>query len=807
MARRLAISILTILLGFPGGVARAAEDGQHPTCQQTTERVLEPFLERVRAGLEALIEYEEANRELIASIEDQIDALFDTRLTFLVEQREEEQAHAQKLKWIDEVIADIRRRYAERAAELERQAAEQAAAGREATAEQMRKAAQKVREEVSSGRATGNKKELGRTDSINGWEKYRDALQAKFDERMEQFSKGLMFIRHPDLHMIASWSQILERIEALRERLREAQARLVTHHLPALNMKLNGTDLDALVAERLEALDKVRDEIAKGTFRLHIPTFHAVGDRNGVLELIADAEKKIHETAMAWSAKSYKKFNPTAKSVVTNGHLEEQIARIEKQLSDARDDDARQRLQARIEHYQASLQKHQEVHAEDVRAQRQHIDTTLTWALGETPCGGQGPSDIEARIDRHREQLKERSENADEEGCRLGIYNDYIYEARGGVIHGDPRAAWANALRDTDATDPRSANAGWTENIGLAKNYLKQAKAVFRDLPKFARQYKEFSEATGKLDFFLDEVAKLHLGTKNADDLSRFFQQRRVLRNYFVSQIRPLFKTGALSGQRLDEVIRGMKIHGTVAPHHLRKLEEMRSAANWLQRSGLPRFGRLLQDVEGLDLTNAARLRSAVNYAGDEMLEKVKGDWKKGGLTRACMMLSVADAVGAAYRNTQRGMRPREAVFRAGVNLAIDLVISGHPVTGAAQLAGYLVGGSMYVATGDDAYRQAIPSTVVKQIAQETLDYVASASGEAAIFWERNFSDQPDAEALLDNIDTAQVQDALRRVEQRLDAAPAGDLEVERLLMMRRTLRELLRAKLGMDCDEILARK
>lgn len=84
----------------------AVADGPPASCQETTERVLTPFLDRVAAAEEAARQYEEQNAKQIASIEEQIRLRREAKKVFDDARAKEDETFADRIRWGNEAIAE-----------------------------------------------------------------------------------------------------------------------------------------------------------------------------------------------------------------------------------------------------------------------------------------------------------------------------------------------------------------------------------------------------------------------------------------------------------------------------------------------------------------------------------------------------------------------------------------------------------------------------------------------------------------------------------------------------------------------------
>ena len=98
-------------------LAARAEDAPKG-CQETTKRVLKPFLDRDAAAQEAAQQYEAQNAEKIAWINDQIRLRQEAKKIFDDARDKENENFGNRIKWGNEAIAeataDAQKRIAEK---------------------------------------------------------------------------------------------------------------------------------------------------------------------------------------------------------------------------------------------------------------------------------------------------------------------------------------------------------------------------------------------------------------------------------------------------------------------------------------------------------------------------------------------------------------------------------------------------------------------------------------------------------------------------------------------------------------------
>ena len=89
---------ICVLLACVTASRTTAED-MAESCQETTERVLKPFLDRIAAAEEAARQYEEHNAKQIASIEEQIRLRQEAKKVFDDARAKEDETFGNRIRW------------------------------------------------------------------------------------------------------------------------------------------------------------------------------------------------------------------------------------------------------------------------------------------------------------------------------------------------------------------------------------------------------------------------------------------------------------------------------------------------------------------------------------------------------------------------------------------------------------------------------------------------------------------------------------------------------------------------------------
>ena len=814
------------------------------SCQETTERELKPFLDRMAAAEKAIEQYDEQNAEKIAWIDDQIRLREESKKIFDDAQAKENETFGNRIKWADEAIQEATADAQKRIAEYRKRAAEAAAQGRERNASDYKETTARIAAELAAGKTSWYKKELGLRHTIDGWREYVAQQTQDRAKRMAAYGAGDVSQYITTLGWRATWQQVLKSTAEKREELAKAQRREYSYYLKAIGVRQTGEQLDAYVATRREELADARARIAAGTFSLYVPALGLRADRNGVQKIMAEAREAYRKTVRAWGAKTYSNYNPLCGSRPTNGALENTIAQKQQELMDfqaagesarvytagapraaleireqigaaqakgdrpsydrwheilaawkkARDEWIAAK-QKDIEHWEAVLAKHEEVYKEDLKKQKANIDGRLQDALNQTPCGGAGEvvDPDKSIVDRHHDKLDRLSESDAEKQRRHDWYDDKIYVEADGTVHGDPCDAWAHAMQDTGMTRPQQQSfAEWlfsVQSILSSKNFADWLSG-FKDANKMR-------EATAEIDKFIKAMESIDIKTmKNAD----FYAKRREIRQ-MLGRVSEALESGMLSPGRIQQYINALKKSGSgtrQTREQLRTLQSLLDSSQdaknmWRSSSALRNIGRTLASDA------AQSYRAFVSGSATQVAQRLDNTFAgMSKLDKSLLVLSVAAATAEAVDRMNQGEAASEAIARSSVNFVIDLAIAGVPITAAAEMGTQILFTSYAVATGDEGVSDATLSNTSKWVAQAALDQVAGGAaylGEASVALERMVYNEPNIGEILGNVSFDRLRQSLSHVEDQIAALPPGHADEARLMRMRETFRILIRAK------------
>ncbi len=834
------LSIWMFSIVFAGSAAAALPK----SCQETTERVLKSYLDHMAAAEEAAKQYEEQNAEKIRDTEEIIRLWQESRQIFEEARAKEDEDFGNRIRWSNEAIAEAQADTQRRLSEMRKQAVEARAAGRDDQAAAIEESARKLATELGAGKIGWYKRQLGLRHTIADWRKYVAQQAQERAQRMAAYGAGEVSQYIQALGSRLTWKGVEERIAEQREVLTQAQGRAPGYYLRAIAIRLTGEGIDEHVAKRKEELADARSRIAAGTFAVYVQALGTRIDRNGVQRIVAEARDTYRKTANAWSAKTYTNYNPLAGGRLSNGDIEKRIAEKRQELMDfqGQGEDARvyaagdrrtsreireqigaaqakgdnsaynrwhevlaawkkahtewmEKKQKEIERWEAVLAKHKEIHTEDLAKQKANIDGRLQDALNQTPCGGAGGA-VDANgavIDRHHGRLDELSESDQEKQDRRDRYDDRVYVEADGTVHGDPRDAWVNAMRDTGISEAQQQSVA--ERLTILRGILKTKD--FSDWLSGFKDAAEMAQATALIEEFIQAMEGIDLQTmKNAD----FYAKRREIRQ-LLPKVTEVLEKGMLSPGRIQRYIDALVKSGSGT-------RETRAQIRMLQ--GLLDSS---QDMKNLWRSSAAWRNLARNFANEaadgyrqfvsgsstQIAQRMDASWSKmSKMDRGLLVLSVAAASAEAYERVQQGAAVEDAIARSSVNFAIDLAIAGFPITAAAEMATQILFTSYSYATGDEAWAQGTLSNTSKWVAQQALDQVADGAaylGEASMALERFVCNEPNIQEILGNVSTTRLRQSLSLVEDQIAALPPGHADEARLMRMRETFRILMRAK------------
>ncbi len=844
------IAITALMVLGPLQNAGASTVVKHPTCQETSTRVLKPYLDQLAAAQKALGEYEAKLSEHTRKIRRFTVLLRQSKIRFDDARDKDLEARDIRIQHMLDAIDDIRRKTMAEISDLQQKAAKARAKNRKKDAEIFLGRAQRLLQKLSAGEVAGFKKEIGWSTTINKWRQQANTDRAQRAKRAAGWAAGEIKIFIKFLGYPISWSGIQKRLVKESENLATAARREPKFFLTPLGYPLNGKGIDEYLARKIDNLEQARTKISAGTYKLFVPVFGYPLDRNHAQSIMDKAKAKLSRDRAAWGSGTYKAFSKALGYPVTNGYIQTAIEKKQSDLADfiaagnkARvfvpemgypttgeailerlrkakkpEDKAsankqygawRRAVEKAIETKRADIAKWKKFLSEfmvqwreDLEKQQATIDTRLTWALGETPCGGNSGQSDARQVAWQRGVLGAMSETPEEKRCRLGRYGDRIFVSKTGDRFGDVREAFVAAISDTGVNDPAANPKSLSDTLLDYKNMLDYLTGSVESVLN-ARQLAALNSSRQKVQDIIGRLNKLPKGLQRS---------RAKAFKAFLREAEQLLKSGAVISQSQLS-----SIAATLANDKLRalgKAKDVRRIARTLKALGnagvqinslhLPRLASVSSALARTGSANLNAARSMLNQNVGSMGNSYRS---LSGLDRALFVISVANA-GAEMKSMMNGGKSaKEAGFRAATNLAIDLVLGGIPITAAAEAATQIAFNTAALATGDQAWSDATLSNVTKSVAQWSLDRIGDVSAFAGSEFAALIDNVPASAELTGNVNREDLTGALARVQAQLNAITAGDAKAARLMRIRARLRQLLRAQDGLNCENILAKK
>ena len=838
--------------------ALAAADDDPPTCQKTTERVLQPFLDSVEKAQQGRDHHATKTAEAAESIREFMAKLTASRANFDAKRQADLDNHDNRIGAAKLAISDIAASVNKRLAELHTQLRKAIKAKDENSIKSLRKSIADLSAKHAAREVTGYAPKLGYSSSTKGWQDFVTKETAARAKTTADHAAGNVPIYLGFMGYSISWSGAQERLAAEREKLADTLARKNAYYLPTLGYSLDGAGIDKELQKRLDALREARMQIAAGTFKLYVPTLGYSTDRNHVQGLVDEATAALNEVKQGWGNGLYINYNNKVGYRLSKDDIDDKISELQRDLAhyqaigdeaaayvpemgytttgtaireamakaEKAEDKAKHSKNyghwrraregviddktAKINKWQEVLDRHREIWQADIDKREEDLAGRLATALAQTPCGGS--SQGSALMDRHGGALGRLSESDRERNCRQGAYGDLVYISPSGQTYGTIRDALLASLADTGVGDGRPFGkppaqaqsyaeqildlkndidwlAGWKDGaeFGINRVALTQAQLA---LTRLQRQMTELSSLPGLGKGQKFKKARNKLVREFTKTLNEVIEANGYFSSSSFSTAIEAFEKGPLKG--------GLR-RSKEARAALSKLTEMKAAATSLNSLHLPKLANMMADFGRVTSAN-------MKAAGDimEMTRKAEfGDAIKGmgPLDRFLLAATVAAAVAEMSDLQSQGKAVTDAAARAGVNMTVELVIGGIPLTAAAHAASLIVFESASRVTGDDTYRQINVEQAAKDMAQAALDQVAAAGASAGASSRQWWDGEETEEELLANVDRNQAEQALVKAEADLALTTPGSTEAHRLLRIRRALRRLLRAQEGLDCS------
>jgi len=831
--------IAFLLLATPAVLV--ADEAKKVTCQQTTERALKPFLDAVAKGEAALAYHTEETRKKIERLEKYIADLLASRAIFDAQRDKEMAKYDRNVAAAEKAISDIRKEISEHLAALRAALVD----APESMKHHHQVQIDNFQKRVNEDKITAYAPPLGFSNNKAKWRKYIADQKSKKSKRSAAYSTGDVAAYVPFLGYSPRWAGVLGLIAKNQDLLAHVRAREENFYLPMLGYSLTGPKVDNLLKDRRDKLAKARLEMAAGTFKIYVPTYGYTTDRNKVLADIGKARASLARVRAGWGDGSYKNYNPRVGYTVKKGDIDKWIRDTKAELSsyiasgnnakaytrtlgytttgvnilkrqlateaaEARQkwarhfqswqagrDDKIEVLRKTLDKHETMLAKHREIWLADIEKREKDLGARLARALAETPCGG-GSAEA-ALVDHLRDRLSKAAENDIERDCRKARYDDLVYITSDGKMHGDPRDGFLNALSDLgvgDGSGPPAPEPGvpLDQTVLMLKNYSDQLAAlgdIIGDQSRVNSTIAKITALTGKLEDF-ETISKT--------DWRKFKKIRNAALREIRSSIDEVTEASLyFSGKGMDELLeamgsRGLARHLSDAKYQaaVTKLRDVRRLANAVNTRQLPRMADLAADLARVTDANLDAARAMIKSVRTGDIRGSVGSMSK--LDKGLLFLAVAAAAADASDRINSGQDPSEAVSRAGVNLAVELAISGIPITAAAHVATLIVFNGVSYMVDDPALSGALADfnieNVAKIVAQSALDEVAALGAAAGEHFAASEFD-----ALDNSASPEKIREGIATAESRLNQATAGSTEVHDLMRARARLRQLLRAK------------
>ncbi len=828
----------------------ASSAAQHPTCQETSTRVLKPYLGKLAAAQKALGEYETKLAGHTEKIRRFTVLLRQSKTRFDEARDKDLEARDIKIQHMLDAIEDIRRDTMAKISDMRQKAAKARAENREKDAEIFLGSAQRLARKLFAGEVVGFKKEIGWSTTINKWRQQANTDRAQRQKRAASWAAGEIKIFLKFLGYPISWSGVQKQLAAEAKKLGAAARREPKFFLTPLGYPLNGEQIDAYLAKKIEELEQARTKISAGKFKLFIPIFGYPAERTYVQSVMDKAKAKLSSDRAAWGSGTYKAFSKALGYPVTNGDIQKAIEKKQSDLAEfiaagnrakvfvpemgypttgeailerlakakKPEDKAslnkqynawRRAIKKAIETKRADIAKWKEILSQfmeqwrqDLEKQQANIDTRLTWALGETPCGGGSNQSDSQQVAWQRGILGAMSETPEEKRCRLGRYGDGVFISKAGDRFGDVREAFLAAISDTGVNDPAANPKSLSDTLLDYKNMLDYLTGSVESILN-AKQLAALNSSRQKVQGLIGRLNKLPKGLQRS---------RAKVFKVFLREAEQLLKSGAVITQSQLS-----SIATTLANDKLRALGKAKDARR-IART-LKALSNTGVQINSLHLPRLASVSSALARTGTTNLNAARSMLTQNvgsmgntyrslsGLDRALFVISVANAGAEMKSMMDGGKSAKEAGFRAATNLAIDLVLGGVPITAAAEAATQIAFNTAALLTGDQAWSEATLSNVAKGVAQWSLDKIGNVSAFAGSGFATLIDDVPASAELLTNVNRGELVGALTRVQAQLNALKAGDPKIARFMRIRTRLRQLLRAQDGLNCENILSKK
>lgn len=839
-----------IFVSISGQALAAAEP---VTCQMTTERVLAPYLLALEKAEQAMAHHAAETAAKVARLTQYNADLLALKNVFDQSRDKDLAGYDQRIAGAAEAI-DLIQKHAREELKAARAGLQDALERQsKGDADYHRQRIQSISERLAAGETKGYAPALGWSNSMTGWKTFIADQQKERAERQTLYGQGMVKVYQGFLGYVLSWQGVLDLVEQNKQALAFTRARKEKFYLPSLGYPLPGDKLDAHYDKQQENLAEARRLIAAGDFKLYVPTLGYPTTRKAVLAEIGKARASLAAVKAGWADGTYKAYNNAVGYVVVKGTIDDWISETLKAMAEykAKGDEARAWVatlgyattarelkaqaakaqkpedrsawarhlaswregraaaiadfEAKLAKHRATLQRHREIWQDDIAKRQEDLDGRLARALAETPCGGGNPE--VAYLDRLSGVLTAMSESDIERQCRLDRLEDLVFITASGVQHGDPRAGFLSAVQDTGTGDGTLTRApelpmALDELMLMLKNHADVFAAAADGLEfRLNRSaLTQLSQSIAGLRAEMEEVRKLSRVAGSGVSIDDFSKARRAAAAKVQQAVTKIVDlNGYFFSSDFDDVIAAFESDGLKnalrnreARASLQKLQEMRQAATALNRFHLPRLAGMAADFGRVTEANLEAARSMMATVRTGEIGAAIGEMDV--LERGMLAMTLAAAVAETSDRIGKGEAVSEAISRSSVNMTVELVIGGMPVTAASQAVSLLVFNTAAAMATDPELKQTLKEVNVENIAkaaaQGALDQVAGLSaalGEASAASEFANLDQ--------SASREQIEQSLATAENRLEETAPGSMEAQRLMRARASLRRLLRAK------------
>lgn len=429
---------LALILFFvaPLSLTTPVHASEEPTCSKTTERVIKPFLTRLKAATDGQAYHGEKTAARVKKTSKFITDLQATQVKFDEKRKKDQDNFTKRIDAAQQAIADITAKHTRRISDLQGAATAAAAVDNEREVDRLVKAIASENATYSAGKKSIYAPIIGRSNSTSGWREFIAKESAKASQNASAHASGTIGIYLPLVGRTLTWQGVLELIDKEKGKLAHTTARKDGFYLPTLGRTLTGEGIDDSVAKGQNELADANARINAGTFALYVPSFGRTVDRNYAQAEMDKAQAELAATRAGWDNGKYTSYNPKAGRTLSKGDIDKMIADAEKDLADyiaAGDDakayvpklgrttsgtlirkaiaqantpEAKARLQqhygywrdafngvieakrAKISKLEDLLDAHRDLWITEIKARQDRIDGHYTRALAETPCGG-----------------------------------------------------------------------------------------------------------------------------------------------------------------------------------------------------------------------------------------------------------------------------------------------------------------------------------------------------------------------------------------------------------------------------------